>query len=121
MRRPWKKQIQRIDEMERIIRFLVEGLSRTQGADVIKHNVESFLENSHEYELDKVEGKLKQIYQDFIQFKENNTQLTTKRNAALEERYVLQTAIASMAVTQRTQRQSSIETDDLFEHEASRT
>jgi V-type H+-transporting ATPase subunit a len=121
MQRPYKRQIQRIDEMERIIRFLVEELSRLQEQEVVKYNVECFLENSHEYELDKVEGKLKQIYQDFIQFKENNTQLTTKRNAALEERYVLQTAIASMAVTQRAQaRQPSLESDE-FEHEASRT
>ncbi|CAK0900606.1 unnamed protein product, partial [Prorocentrum cordatum] len=55
MHRPYKRQIQRIDEMERIIRFLVEELSRLQGEEVVKYNVECFLENSHEYELDKVE------------------------------------------------------------------
>ena len=46
--------------------------------------------------MSKVEAMLKQYYTDFVQFKENNEKLLAKRNAALEHRYVVQTAAASM-------------------------
>lgn len=97
MHRPYKKYIQRIDEMERILRFLFEELTRVPDAQVVKNNVSNFLERADEYKLDELEGKLKQYHQEFIEFKENNMKLTDRRNAALEERYVVQTAIASMA------------------------
>eukprot|EP00444_Apocalathium_aciculiferum_P003379 CAMPEP_0183402208 /NCGR_PEP_ID=MMETSP0370-20130417/13749_1 /TAXON_ID=268820 /ORGANISM="Peridinium aciculiferum, Strain PAER-2" /LENGTH=839 /DNA_ID=CAMNT_0025583755 /DNA_START=1 /DNA_END=2520 /DNA_ORIENTATION=- len=95
--RPYKKYVQRIDEMERILRFLLEELNRVPDAEVIKNNMDSFLDHSDDHKLDDVEARLKQMYKEFIQFKENNTTLTAARNAALEERYVVQTALASMA------------------------
>lgn len=126
MHRPYKKYIQRIDEMERILRFLLEELTKVPGAEVIKNNVDTFLENSEDYKLDEVEARLKQIYADFIQFKENNTKLLGRRNAALEERYVVQTALASMAhvsVTRSPNRSigAMLEDDAEFEFAASRS
>jgi len=122
LHRPYKKYIQRIDEMERIIRFLMEELTKVPHAEVIRNNVDSFLAKADEYKLDDVEARLKQIYQDFIQFKENNVKLTGKKNAALEERYVVQTAIASMAQMSQTQRASPLREDgDQFEFAASRS
>eukprot|EP00418_Pyrodinium_bahamense_P090121 CAMPEP_0179025010 /NCGR_PEP_ID=MMETSP0796-20121207/7754_1 /TAXON_ID=73915 /ORGANISM="Pyrodinium bahamense, Strain pbaha01" /LENGTH=847 /DNA_ID=CAMNT_0020720997 /DNA_START=44 /DNA_END=2587 /DNA_ORIENTATION=+ len=124
MHRPYKKYIQRIDEMERILRFLMDELTKVPGTEVIKNNVDSFLEHADDYKLDEVEARLKQIYQGFILFKENNAKLTGRRNAALEERYVVQTAIASMAQTsQQSQRPSSSfrEDGDQFEFAASRS
>lgn len=97
MHRPYKKYIQRVDEMERILRFLLEELTRVPGAEVVKNNLDSFLENAEDYKLDEVEARLKSIHHDFIQFKSNNVKLTDRRNAALEESYVVHTAIASMA------------------------
>jgi len=124
LHRPYKKYIQRIDEMERILRFLMDELTKVPGAEVIKNNVDSFLDNADVYKLDEVEARLKQINQDFIQFKENNAKLTSKRNAALEERYVVQTAIASMAQmsSQQSHRGGNrVAQDDHFEFAASRS
>jgi V-type H+-transporting ATPase subunit a len=119
MHRPYKKHIQRIDEMERIIRFLFDELTRLPGSEVMKNNVQSFLDNSHEYSLDSMEGQLKKLYGDFVQFKENNMKLAERRNASLEERYVMQTAIASLG-----QRGTSLHSqrgrDDDFDFSASR-
>eukprot|EP00913_Durusdinium_trenchii_P015696 g14751.t1 len=58
MHRPYKKYIQRIDEMERIIRFLEEELTKVPGASPVRHNVDAFLDHSDEYKLDDVESLL---------------------------------------------------------------
>lgn len=124
MHRPYKKYIQRIDEMERILRFLMDELTKVPGAEVIKNETDMFLDRAEEYKLDEVEARLKQIHQDFIQFKENNMKLTSKRNAAREEKYVVQTAIASMAQmsTLHSHRSSRAAQDgDQFEFAASRS
>eukprot|EP00929_Paragymnodinium_shiwhaense_P069471 TRINITY_DN3502_c0_g1_i1.p1 TRINITY_DN3502_c0_g1~~TRINITY_DN3502_c0_g1_i1.p1 ORF type:complete len:836 (+),score=230.49 TRINITY_DN3502_c0_g1_i1:131-2638(+) len=97
MHRPYKKHIQRIDEMERILRFLFEEFARTPGNEVVRNNLDSFLDNADDYKLDEVEARLKKMYQDFMTLKENNAKIATKRNEALEERYVAQTAIAWMS------------------------
>mmetsp|Transcript_32649 Transcript_32649/g.74017 ORF Transcript_32649/g.74017 Transcript_32649/m.74017 type:complete len:848 (+) Transcript_32649:139-2682(+) len=124
MHRPYKKYVQRIDEMERILRFLLDELTKVPGAEVIRNNVDNFLANADDYKLDEVEARLKQIHQDFIQFKENNAKLTGRRNAALEERYVVQTAIASMAqisASTRPSRSLRQEDGDQFQFAASRS
>jgi len=122
MHRPYKKHIQRIDEMERIIRFLMEELTRVPGAEVVKNHVDAFLNNADDYKLDDVEARLKQTYQDFMQFKENNAKLTGRRNEALEERYVVETAIASLAqLSSSRPSQSRHEDGDQFEFAASRS
>merc|ERR1719191_957304 len=82
MRRPYKKYIQRLDELERVLRFLFDELSKIPGSEVMKNQVDSFLENDHEYKLDAVESELKKLYEQFMKFKENNTDLNEQRNAA---------------------------------------
>jgi len=122
MRREYKKYIQRIDEMERILRFLTGELAHIPGAEETTHNIDDFLKRAGDYKLDEVEARLKQIHQEFIQFKENNAVLTARMNAALEERYVVQTASASMArVSSRTTRGANREEGDQFEFQASRS
>jgi V-type H+-transporting ATPase subunit a len=98
MQRPYKKYIQRIDEMERILRFLFDELAKIPDGKVIVNNVDNFLDSADSYKLDEVEAELKQAHQDFLQFKENSARLIEKRNAALEARYVVQTALASMSL-----------------------
>jgi V-type H+-transporting ATPase subunit a len=107
MHRPYKKHIQRIDEMERILRFLFDELSRLPDTEVIKNNYQHFLDNCEEYKLDEVEIVLKRMYQDFVQFKENNAKLAERLNATLEELYVAQTAIASIVQVGGPRRQGS--------------
>merc|ERR1719316_2239748 len=92
MHRPYRKYIQRIDEMERSLRFLGDEMGRIPEAQIVKDNLEDFLAHSNNYKLDDVEARLKRIHADFVQFKENNSNLVSKRNAALEELYVVKTA-----------------------------
>jgi len=122
MHRPYKKYIQRIDEMERMLRFLLDELTRVSGKSLLTNNTDDFLKHADNYKLEEVEAHLKQIHDNFVQLKQNNVRLTGKRNAALEESYVLHHAKASMAQQQSTSsRQSAryVSGDDAFESSAS--
>lgn len=121
MQRPYKKYIQRIDEMERILRFITSELTKVPGAELAKSDVDGFLANSDDYKLDDVESRLKSMYQDFEQFKENNIKLVSKRNAALEDRYVVDTALASMAQNARPESKRASGAEDQFEYDATRS
>jgi len=94
MQRPYKKFIQRIDEMERINRFLMDEIRILDVGEVKKNNVENFVAHEQNYKLDEVESKLKSLYSDFVRFKESSSKLVSARNALLEERYVAMTASA---------------------------
>jgi len=98
MHRPYKKYIQRLDENERILRFLGDEIARIPEAHVEKDSLEDFLEHANEYKFDEVEARLKRIHVDFVQFKENNRSLVSTRNAALEELYVVRTAAAQFGL-----------------------
>jgi V-type H+-transporting ATPase subunit a len=96
MQRPYKKYIQRIDEMERILRFLGDEVGKIPSVHVLKDYLDDFLAHTNDYKLDDVESQLKRIHDDFVQFKENNSSLVSKRNAALEELYVVKTALVQI-------------------------
>jgi len=122
MQRPYKKYTQRLDEMERIIRFLTDELARIPEAEIKTNNVEGFLTNEGVYKLDDVEARLREIYQTFVQCKDNNARLLERRNAALEERFVVQTATASLRqVSSSMQRGRESDEGDQFEYDASRS
>jgi len=118
MTRPYKKFIQRIDEMERIIRFIKDEMERVPGTEVTSRNLDNFLEHADGYKLDDVETELKTIYRNFTRFKENNSTLVEDRNGALEERFVVQIAIDFM---DRVSRSSERNTGEQFEFQASRS
>lgn len=95
--RQFSRYVQRIDEMERIIRFLEGEVQRLQEAGArIVHSPEgpqNFLESDKGYQLDKVEEALNRLYAQFIRFKNNNADLLEQKNLALEEKCVMQTAV----------------------------
>jgi len=93
MRRPYRKHIQRIDEMERILRFMFDEISKIDNCDVQKNRVDEFLAADGTYKLDVVEAQLAQLYQQFLKFKENNVKLMTERNQAVEEAEVVAAAL----------------------------
>jgi len=66
MHRPYKKYIQRIDEMERILRLLVDELTRVPGKELVANNIDDFLKHADSYKFDEVESRLKQIHEHFI-------------------------------------------------------
>lgn len=120
MRRPYKKYVQRIDEMERIIRFLCEEVGRIPEVEIQKDNVDEFLLHSDTYKLDDVETQLKRHYTDFVKFKDNSMKLVTERNAALEERYVVQTAAAHIGHRASSRPQARDDAADQFEFSSAR-
>eukprot|EP00928_Gymnodinium_smaydae_P058011 TRINITY_DN4121_c0_g2_i1.p1 TRINITY_DN4121_c0_g2~~TRINITY_DN4121_c0_g2_i1.p1 ORF type:complete len:847 (-),score=121.79 TRINITY_DN4121_c0_g2_i1:219-2669(-) len=85
MRRPYRKHVQRIDEMERILRFLTAELAQMDGCRIIKNQVDDFLENDALYSLDAVEAELHSLNKQVVKFKENNSLLMSERNQAQEE------------------------------------
>jgi len=94
MRRPYKRQMQRVDELERILRFLYDEIGKL-GAKVESGHIENFLANDETYQLDRVEMQLKKLYEQFTKFRDNNTELVEARNAAIEEKYVAMAASQS--------------------------
>jgi allophycocyanin-B len=93
MRRPYRKHIQRIDEMERILRFMFEEISKLDGCEILNQRIDQFLAKDDIYKLDAVEAELQGLYQSFIKFKENNVSLTSDRNQAIEESEVVSAAM----------------------------
>jgi len=93
MRRPYRKYVQRIDECERILRYLTEELGLL-GCDIEKNHIEEFFEAdaNEAFKLDSVEEDLKKVYDMFVMLKKNSLVLKEEKNQALEERAVVDTA-----------------------------
>jgi len=90
--RPYRKYVQRIDEMERILRFLQVEVNKYD-FKYYKDKVDEFLTMCDKYKLDEVEAQLKKIYRQFIDFKANNAALVAERNAAIEEKWVVDASL----------------------------
>lgn len=99
--RQFHTYIQRIEEMERIIRFLEGEVNRLQSAGatitVGPEGPQNFLDHDSNYQLDKVEEALNRLHEQFIRFKSNNSDLIQQRNAALEEKCVMETAAQQLS------------------------
>jgi len=93
MRRPYRKHIQRIDEMERILRFMFEEIGRIEDCEITKNKVSEFLAADGAVKLDEVESELQALYQNFMRFKENNATLMNEKNQAVEESEVIAAAL----------------------------
>jgi len=94
--RQYKKYIQRIDEMERILRFLFEEINKLPGAVIVKNKVENFLQFDNAYQLDRVEESLKRLYDQFVKFRDNNLEMQDQKLSAIEERAVAVAATKSL-------------------------
>jgi V-type H+-transporting ATPase subunit a len=98
MRRPHRGKIQRLEEMERILRFLHEEARRLNMAPATCFDsIQSFLENDSAYEMTAVENRLKKLYKDFTDLNENDAKLIFERNQVQEEHFVLQEATRIMS------------------------
>lgn len=111
MYRQYKRYVQRIEEMERILRFLFDEIKKLPGTKLITADVDIFLETDHGYQLDKVEEALQKLYEQFKKFNENNSDLMTQKNAAIEEHAVAKAALSSLGPDGRASR--TIDTSDL--------
>mmetsp|Transcript_79806 Transcript_79806/g.258575 ORF Transcript_79806/g.258575 Transcript_79806/m.258575 type:complete len:812 (+) Transcript_79806:94-2529(+) len=98
MRRPYRKHIQRIDELERIMRFMFEELSKLEGCDITQNKVQEYLDFDGNYKLDEVEADLQQLYTNFVKFKGNNATLLNEKNQAVEESEVIMAALQILGI-----------------------
>jgi len=86
--RPYKKFIQRIDEIERLLRWLFTEISASN-RKIVESSIENFLRHDHYYKLETVETSVKNAHQRFERAKENNKGMLLAQQQATEERYVL--------------------------------
>ncbi|KAI4841267.1 V-type proton ATPase subunit a [Plasmodium brasilianum] len=93
MKRQYKKYIQRIDDMERILRFLEENINKLPNVKIKKSKIDNFLDHDNIYELDQVEESLNRLHVQFVRFCNNNKDLVDEKNNAIEEKHVILTAI----------------------------
>eukprot|EP01055_Gregarina_sp_Pseudo9_P001768 Gregarina_sp_Pseudo_9__1767@NODE_21_length_5816_cov_43_641856_g19_i0_p1_GENE_NODE_21_length_5816_cov_43_641856_g19_i0NODE_21_length_5816_cov_43_641856_g19_i0_p1_ORF_typecomplete_len837_score202_96V_ATPase_I/PF01496_19/9_8e56DUF3611/PF12263_8/53DUF3611/PF12263_8/19DUF3611/PF12263_8/14Complex1_49kDa/PF00346_19/0_18_NODE_21_length_5816_cov_43_641856_g19_i014733983 len=107
MRRPYRRYIQRIEEMERMLRYLVEEINKLPGAAIETGNYQDFLQHDN-FVLDGVEDSLQTLYAQFVKFRENNDDLLKQRNRAQMEQAVARVAMKSL---QSSRLQSAIKTD----------
>jgi V-type H+-transporting ATPase subunit a len=93
MRRPYRKYVQRIDEMERILRFVTEEIGKLDGGKIVKNRVDAFFRDSDKvYNFQEVEDELKRMYEVYQKFKENNVELLSQKAQAEEDLQVALTA-----------------------------
>eukprot|EP00397_Hematodinium_sp_SG-2012_P010818 GEMP01010944.1.p1 GENE.GEMP01010944.1~~GEMP01010944.1.p1 ORF type:complete len:857 (+),score=174.05 GEMP01010944.1:263-2833(+) len=89
VQRPYRKHVQRIDECERIVRFLYDEIHKLTPECIVKNNIQGFLDvEGDQYRLEDIEKQLRTLYKNFTQFKDNNTALITSYNATIEAKYV---------------------------------
>jgi len=97
MRRPFRKYVERIAEMERILRVMTEEFTKlseqTDLGPIVKHDLDQFeVTEKESYTLDKVEDELLKKNQQWLGFKENDEKLTWGRNSTEEEIAVMKLA-----------------------------
>jgi len=102
MHREFRKYIQRIDEMERIVRFMTnEVLAKNPDptSPIVTCKIEEYMRNSKTFHLDKVESELTKEYSQFVRFQENHERLQVEVVLAEEEKEV--TAYANTLLGRR--------------------
>ena len=88
LKRNYRKFVSRIEELERMVRYLMDELEK-RGERIETGSYEEFLTSADsDYRLEHVEEELTRIYQQFVKFRANNAVLLEERVAALEEQGV---------------------------------
>ncbi|KAF4661247.1 H(+)-transporting V0 sector ATPase subunit a [Perkinsus chesapeaki] len=95
MQRPYRKYIQRIEEMGRMIRFLRKEVENMPNVEVSKNRIDDFLDHDDEFNLDSLEAEVKRVYERFVRFHSNNEEMTTELEAAIEELNVVKDSIST--------------------------
>lgn len=90
LQRPYRTHVQRIVEMERLLRFVRAEVLKLPSMDqhLRSGDVEGFLQRGKSYSMDEVEASLKRLHQDFVSFKENTAKLLETRNELIERQHV---------------------------------
>ena len=62
-RRPFRRYIQRIDEVERMIRILADDIKAISDISLVRSRHESFLQRECKYRFDEIENEIKKRYE----------------------------------------------------------
>lgn len=100
MDRPYKQYVQRLDNMERILRFLYQEIHNLPGASgkLVESNIDEFLKTDHLCKLDQVEESLLKLYEQFVKFKNNNKILMDELDQAYRELAVMKAAQKHLSI-----------------------
>lgn len=93
--RPYRKHLQRLDELERVIRSLREDtlwLPDMDPSDVVCGNVDGFLAHVEDYSLNEVEAEAARLRKDFSRLRESADTVLKARSAAIEAQCIAQLA-----------------------------
>jgi len=109
--RPYRRHVQRLDEMERILRFLFEELGRVNMTTVTNY-VDEFLQADAErpYDLSQVEAELKKRYVSFTELTKNDEKIRLARNQVAEEKAVLKVAVTKITRSREVEGDDSLRT-----------
>ncbi|GFE53427.1 vacuolar proton translocating ATPase subunit [Babesia ovis] len=123
--RPYKKYIQRILNMERMIRVLNEEVTSLPGTIIVKDKIDDFLCYDKVYRLDQVEESLIKLYEQFEKFKQNDLMLKSELDDVMNEYSVMLVALKQLHTNKRqsfllteTQAQKPAGTDESSESNA---
>jgi V-type H+-transporting ATPase subunit a len=93
MRRAYKTAVQRIEECERIVRFLVEQAEQhdkmPELGSPIQRNAEEYLASRPYYKFEEVEAELKRAYTQLLTARDNHRGIIEQHARILEEKYVV--------------------------------
>jgi V-type H+-transporting ATPase subunit a len=93
MRRAYKTAVQRIEECERIVRFLVEQAEQhdkmPELGSPIQRNAEEYLSTRPHYKFEEVEAELKRAYTQLLTARDNHRGIIEQHARILEEKYVV--------------------------------
>jgi len=95
--RAYKTAVQRIEECERIVRYLVEQIDVHEGKAAIAQNVDELLESRPAYRFEEMEAELKRAYTNLRSAWDNQRSIMEQHARVLEEKYVVHVAMTQMA------------------------
>eukprot|EP00929_Paragymnodinium_shiwhaense_P117143 TRINITY_DN8739_c1_g2_i1.p1 TRINITY_DN8739_c1_g2~~TRINITY_DN8739_c1_g2_i1.p1 ORF type:complete len:811 (-),score=226.56 TRINITY_DN8739_c1_g2_i1:324-2756(-) len=101
MRRPYRKYVQRLEEMERIIRFVSLEMAKQDGLEVQRNCIDEFLAGERYYDLGEIEQELSELYKGLTRAAENNQRLFDERNQTMEEIHVTSRALTLLQGSRR--------------------
>uniref|UniRef100_A0A0G4HRV1 V-type proton ATPase subunit a n=1 Tax=Chromera velia CCMP2878 TaxID=1169474 RepID=A0A0G4HRV1_9ALVE len=96
--RPFRRSIQRVEEIERQLRYLQDQVTRWRG-QIQKGEVGEFLLNDEDYSVDKIETSVKSLYRKFSESDQMNEEMTREIDLAAEEIAVLELAMVVLSGT----------------------
>ena len=90
--RPYKKTVARIEEIERLVRLLLDQCEKNPDAFLVTGRVDGFLENANRYNFEKVEQEVQKVHGELFELKDNNKEMLQKMANYCEMECVLAVA-----------------------------